>query len=980
MLERLGEFRILETLGEGGMGMVYRGHQESLDRDVAIKVLSENIAKNETFVARFQREARAAASLVHPNVIQIYSTGCEGDIHYFAMEYVRGKDLAQLLMEGRSFSLVETVEILIQVAQAMCAAAEIGLVHRDIKPSNIMLTERGQVKITDFGLAKTNESNLTEVGIIVGTANYMSPEQGQGMDLDVRSDIYSLGVVFYELVAGRPPFIADQPAAVLYKHVYEAPVPPSRVHPEVPEAVDRVILHMMQKAPDDRPASPEALLEELRALYGELAGQAYGAGGAVLGSGGAGGQAPSSFVGRPGPAGPNTEAPTLVSSDLRPVNRRAVVADDVGSVRQLLGTILKEKQFEVIEAEDGEAAVQTILDSRPDLVLLDVGIPKLDGIQVLERLHANHVDSKVIVISAHKDRETVARASRFEISGYLAKPVNIHELRERIDEIAGHAAARPPAPAAEPMAESAGAAEAPAVIAEEGTGRFILVCDGQRYSQFLFRQVLEGAGHRVAGVEHPDRALALLEEELPDLLLLSLASDRNEGLRLLATIRKRGWGLPTVTVVDEADREAAETVRALGLGPLLTKPVRLDDLRVEVDRALRDSHQHPKLAMESGAFTSILNRQRITDNAFTVFDFARSLIGAVPPASRPSFETSIREKPARAVCNLVGGVLKRLAEEQDPETAMRYVRNAYRQGDFETRHLCLILLRELLPPEEEAEVLKKIVTDEDYRLRIRVLHRMGELRDEGCAEMAVRFLNDDVWKVRNAAVERIEMLGLRLCIKPLAQFYARAGGQLPDRLRKVLVESRDAGVHHELETLARHGPPEVQEFLAGLFGEMHSRQPAVILLELLRAGHPRTRAAAARSLGRLRNAKTKEGLLEALTDSNGEVQAAVADALRGFQLTPGARALLERLAARKRRIAKSAVKVIARLDSRPDELERMLFALDRLDGESRKVLSLLLSGLYPQENDLRRVVQDLNAVDRNVRRRAAREVVGAIER
>ncbi len=175
MLAKLGEYEIKDKLGEGGMVTVYRGYQASLDREVAIKTLSDKFVSNETFVARFLREARAAASLVHPNVIQVFSIGCEEGIHYFAMEYVRGKDLAEYLQEGRRFSFKESLDIIIKVVQALVGADEVGLVHRDIKPSNIMLTERGTVKITDFGLAKTTDSDLTEAGTVVGTANYMSP-------------------------------------------------------------------------------------------------------------------------------------------------------------------------------------------------------------------------------------------------------------------------------------------------------------------------------------------------------------------------------------------------------------------------------------------------------------------------------------------------------------------------------------------------------------------------------------------------------------------------------------------------------------------------------------------------------------------------------------------------------------------------------------------------------------------------------------
>jgi serine/threonine-protein kinase len=236
VLDKLGDFKFLELLGEGGMGAVYRARQESLARDVAVKILPERLTRNPKFVQRFYREARAAAGLVHPNVVQIYSIGQDEDrgVHYYAMELVRGQDLAQILKGGVRFSVDQALTIVLQAAEGLAAAAESGLIHRDIKPANMMLSPKGQVKIMDFGLAKMaagDAIDVTEAGSIVGTASYMSPEQGLGKELDFRTDIYSLGAVLYELLTGRPPFKADDPSAVIYLHVYEQPKRPGELNP-----------------------------------------------------------------------------------------------------------------------------------------------------------------------------------------------------------------------------------------------------------------------------------------------------------------------------------------------------------------------------------------------------------------------------------------------------------------------------------------------------------------------------------------------------------------------------------------------------------------------------------------------------------------------------------------------------------------------------------------------------------------------------
>ncbi|MCX7935642.1 MAG: protein kinase, partial [Planctomycetota bacterium] len=420
MLERLGEFQIKKKLGEGGMGAVYLAYQESLEREVALKVLNDRLCRNEKYIARFKREARSAAAIVHPNVIQIYSIGEDNGIHYFAMEYVRGQDLATALAAGRKFSVAEALDIVMQTAEACACAAEAGIIHRDLKPANIMLTERGLVKVTDFGLAKPVQSDLdvTEEGIIVGTANYMSPEQGQGKPLDGRSDIYSLGVVFFELLAHRLPFIADQPAAVLYMHLYETPAPPSRFNPEVPPAVDRMVARMMAKNPDDRPRDAEALLAELRGLRQSLGGSALGWEPLSVRPIGQR-QAESSAV-LPAVKADGEAALRL----LPPGTLKALVVDDMPAVRKLYGTVLTSLGFSVLEAGDGESALALWQKESPALVLLDLNLPRLDGMSVLERRPPSSF-AEVIVISGRKDRESVERAAAAGVDNYLGKHVNL---------------------------------------------------------------------------------------------------------------------------------------------------------------------------------------------------------------------------------------------------------------------------------------------------------------------------------------------------------------------------------------------------------------------------------------------------------------------------------------------------------------------------------------------------------------------------
>jgi len=253
--KRFGDFEIKEEIGKGGMGQVYKARQISLDRDVAIKILPSNLSEVEEFRERFDIEAKAVASLMHENILQMYSKGVTDDgIHYFAMEYVDGEDLADKIKRGVTFSEKEAVDIAIQVCSGLEAAWRKNIIHRDIKPSNIMVAKNGTVKIADFGLAKSLDATkkMTQTNMYMGTVAYTSPEQGEGKPLDHRTDIYSLGIVLYQLLTGSVPFKAETPSSVIFKHVYEAPPSPRTMNPGISPQAEAVVLKAISKKPEDR--------------------------------------------------------------------------------------------------------------------------------------------------------------------------------------------------------------------------------------------------------------------------------------------------------------------------------------------------------------------------------------------------------------------------------------------------------------------------------------------------------------------------------------------------------------------------------------------------------------------------------------------------------------------------------------------------------------------------------------------------------
>ncbi|HLY72666.1 MAG TPA: bifunctional serine/threonine-protein kinase/formylglycine-generating enzyme family protein [Planctomycetota bacterium] len=263
-----GDFEINfeRLLGRGGMGAVYMGRQISLDRPAAIKILKSDLTSNPEFVKRFNREAALLARIVDNHVVQIFGAGEAEGQHYYAMEYVEGEDYASKVKKGHKFTLEEVLKVGESVGIALQMAWRHRIVHRDIKPSNILLTKDNETKVMDFGLAKNPESDLTASEVIMGTAKYMSPEQATGGACDIRSDLYSLGVVLYELAAGQPPFTGEGATAIMYQHVHKQPTPPRQINPSIPVPVEAMILRLMAKDPEARYPSPDALISAIRGI------------------------------------------------------------------------------------------------------------------------------------------------------------------------------------------------------------------------------------------------------------------------------------------------------------------------------------------------------------------------------------------------------------------------------------------------------------------------------------------------------------------------------------------------------------------------------------------------------------------------------------------------------------------------------------------------------------------------------------------
>ncbi|MFF2887961.1 Stk1 family PASTA domain-containing Ser/Thr kinase [Paenibacillus sp. NPDC057967] len=259
-----GRYEILSRIGGGGMALVYKAHDVLLNRNVAVKVLRQQFVNDEEFIRRFRREAQSAAALSHPNVVSIYDVGQEEDTHYIVMEYVEGSNLNEIIQERAPLQAEEAVRVAVQICDALDHAHQNHIIHRDIKPHNILIGNNGRVKVTDFGIARAvTSTTITQTGSVLGSVHYFSPEHAKGINTGEKSDLYSLGIVLYQMLTGKLPFLGESPISVALKHLQETFEDPREVNPHIPQSVENVILKAMRKNPSERYDSAHEMLLDL---------------------------------------------------------------------------------------------------------------------------------------------------------------------------------------------------------------------------------------------------------------------------------------------------------------------------------------------------------------------------------------------------------------------------------------------------------------------------------------------------------------------------------------------------------------------------------------------------------------------------------------------------------------------------------------------------------------------------------------------
>jgi len=810
MIERLGEYRILDRLGEGGMGEVWRARQESLARDVAIKILTSRLCANPRFIQRFYREARSAAGLLHPNVIQIYTIGHdqEHNAHYFAMEYVRGKDLSQILRSGKTFSVDQALTIVLQVAEALAAAADVGIIHRDIKPGNIMLTPRGHVKVMDFGLAKMAHQDLdvTEAGTIVGTANYMSPEQGLGRVLDPRTDIYSLGIVFYELLTGRLPFQADEPAAVIYMHIHEPPRLPSKINPAIPPAVERLILRMLAKNCDERPPDPRALIAELRQVKRDLRALPPPKGARARAAAPAAGREQAAQA-KLGSAAQERKAALGLGKGRRkrrPLAERArrgsvLAVDDQGYAREYFRSAL-ESDYAVVAVGSIAEALEAMAAERPDVLVLDLYLRDDSGFRLLDEIRRRRWRVKVLAVSAHGDERALEQLEAYGVPDFLGKPVRLADLRRKVNAMVRAARAE----GARPLGERT---QLYGRIAEEEdsrterislahlAGKLVSLMDARKRPVYD-RRLRSGSPRQIVDVIH-EMVRTLEDERALDLAIYSFKEGDHRVRILTCDLVARRF--PAPRAYDLLSRFAADQdyrVRIAALRRIADAPVR--PAAEFVARFLNDEVW--KVQREAARTLERLSGDRVTA---TLIDFyARN---EMPPPL---------------------GLQRRL-KGANPIEEVRALEQIAAAGTPEVREYVAGLLA-LVPSGVVVPSLLRLLRDERARVRASAARALAHFKTERVKTALLKALPDASLSVLTAASEGLSTFRLQRPTEAVLRLFSGSGRRVPAAAAELLARTETGPREFEniLVNLDRE-EPATRQVLAHILRQLYGSDEGV---------------------------------------------------------------------------------------------------------------------------------------------------------
>jgi eukaryotic-like serine/threonine-protein kinase len=592
---RIGKYDIQGILGKGGMGVVYRAFDPAIHRQVAIKTITKSIldpSELQYTLKRFRHEAQAVGRLTHPSIAAIFDYGEDAELAYIVMELVSGKSLAQHLQSRRSFALREIGEIIRQLLAGLGYAHARGVIHRDVKPPNILLDDDGQIKITDFGIARIDTSTLTQIGEVMGSPGYMSPEQFAGNEIDARSDIYSAGVIAYELLTGRKPFIGSN-VEVMHKVVSERPADPSQHNPALSAQTDLVVQKALAKKREERYQSAQEFAEAFMLSLRDNAGAAPDTAAATAGQ-----IAPHlvnaarMISGMPPAAAPPTEdtvpspgtAAGPISVDTGGRKARLLFVDDEERILSALRSVFRAK-YHVFTATNGPEALEFTRKFKPHVVISDQRMPDMAGVELLRRVKEASPHTLRILLTGYSDLAAIVGSiNEGEVYRFIAKPWDNRDIQKIVAEAAAVAL------------ELAEIGTAPLTLAPMTAG--ILVIDPE---QEIYRATRElfAASCAVAHARNVEQAFGVLQAQEIALILADIGSDSEESVAAFKLLKQAHPEILVMAITAVSDSELMiELINQAQIFRFLNKPVNLRLLKQHVQAALnryRSFKQTPQL-------------------------------------------------------------------------------------------------------------------------------------------------------------------------------------------------------------------------------------------------------------------------------------------------------------------------------------------------------------------------------------------------
>lgn len=591
---KIGKYDIQGILGKGGMGVVYRAFDPAIHRQVAIKTITKSIldpSELQYTLKRFRHEAQAVGRLTHPSIAAIFDYGEDAELAYIVMELVSGKSLAQHLLNRRSFALREIGEIIRQLLEGLGYAHARGVIHRDVKPPNILLNDDGQIKITDFGIARIDTSTLTQIGEVMGSPGYMSPEQFAGSEIDARSDIYSAGVIAYELLTGRKPFTGSN-AEIMHKVVSERPADPSQHNPALSAQTDLVVQKALAKKREERYQSARefaaafasslrdgavAAPEAAAATAGHIAPHLLDAARMISGMQLAVPPAENAVASPGADAGP-------ISVDTGGKKARLLFVDDEERILSALRSVFRAK-YHVFTATNGPEALEFTRKFKPHVVVSDQRMPDMPGVELLRRIKEASPHTLRILLTGYSDLAAIVGSiNEGEVYRFIAKPWDNRDIQKIVAEAAAVALE---------LAEISAAPAAPAPVTAG-----ILVIDPE---QEIFRAARElfGADCAVSHARNMEQAFGVLQAQEVALILADIGSDSEESVAAFKLLKQAHPEILVMAITAVSDSELMiELINQAQIFRFLNKPVNLRLLKQHVQAALnryRSFKQTPQL-------------------------------------------------------------------------------------------------------------------------------------------------------------------------------------------------------------------------------------------------------------------------------------------------------------------------------------------------------------------------------------------------